>query len=683
MLKKRTIKAKLLVAFILVSLIPLGGVTYIASNKASGALYDEVVAKFTAVQQAKRNHVEDYFSQIHSALQIIQVDPYIQNSMRIFDDAFVRAGNTVENDSWKTLVQFKEASIKSMVEKYGFHDLLMISAAGNIVYSTAKGADLGMNISDNILKNSSLGVAYERVIKKPEEIVFADFAPYEPANNQQTSFMIAGVKDRVGKLQGYIALRIPVDKLNTIVQQRSGMGETSESYLVGRSNGTSSLRSDRVVKSGQVGEEHTGKFIELAFSGQTGSGHNVGSTGEKEFIVYEPIEIDGVEWVMLTTGSASEVFGAVDSLRNAMFFIILGAICLVIGVALFTASLLVRPIKTAVVMLKDIAEGEGDLTKRMLVESQDEMGEMASWFNLFMEKLQNIVKQIAIDATTLNSASSDLSSIAGQMTSGVSDMSIRTGQVANATEKMSNNMTSIAAASEQASTNVNMIASAAEEMTVTVREIAHNSESAKKTTHSAVEKADEASQKIDELGRTATKISSVTEVITEISKQTDLLALNATIEAARAGEAGKGFAVVANEIKELARQTSDATQEIRTQIEGVQKSTSDTVQQVEEISAVINEVNETVEMIAVSVDEQAATSQEIADNVAQASRGIQEVNSNVNQTSTVANTISSDIGAVDGLVQEIADSSNQVNNKSDELSNVADQLNGLVGQFKV
>lgn len=683
MLKKRTIKSKLLITFILVSLIPLGGVTYIAINKASSALHGEVVAKFTAVQEAKRNHVEDYFNQIHSALRIIQVDPYIQSSMSTFNDAFVRAGNTVENESWKTLVQFKEASIKSMVEKYGFHDLLMISAAGHIVYSTAKGADLGMNISDGSLKNSSLGVAYESVTKKPEEIVFADFAPYAPANNEQTSFMIAVVKDRVEKLQGYIALRIPVDKLNTIVQQRSGMGETSESYLVGRSNGTSSLRSDRVVKSGHVGDEKSGKFIELALSGQTGSGEKVGSIGEKQFIAYEPIEVHGVEWAMITTGSASEVFGAVHSLRNTMLFIILGAMFVVIGAALLTASLLVGPIKTAVVMLKDIAEGEGDLTKRMVVESQDEMGEMASWFNIFMEKLQNIVKQIAIDATKLNNASSDLSFIAGQMTSGVSDMSTRTHQVADASEEMSNNMTSVAAASEQASTNVNMIASAAEEMTVTVREIAHNSESAKRITHSAVVKAAEASKKIDELGRIATKISSVTEVITDISKQTNLLALNATIEAARAGEAGKGFAVVANEIKELARQTSDATQEIKTQIEGVQKSTDDTVKQIGEISAVINEVNETVETIAISVDEQAATSQEIADNVAQASKGIQEVNSNVNQTSTVANAISGDITAVDSLVQEIADSSNQVNSKSDDLSNVADQLNELVGQFKV
>jgi len=683
MFKKLTIKGKLLITFILVSLIPLGAVTSIAIKKASSALENEVVAKFTAVQETKRNHVRDYFSQIHSSLEVIQVDPYIQGSMRTFDNAFVDAGNSVDNDQWRTLVEFKEASIKNMVKKYGFYDLLMISASGNIVYSTAKGADLGMNISDAKLKDSSLGVAYAGVVKNPEKIIFADFAPYAPSNNEQTSFMVALVNDRMGEPQGYVALRIPVDKLNEIVQQRSGMGDSSESYLVGRSGGKISLRSDRVVKSGSVGDEKSGKFLEMALNGQSGFGEKIGSSGGNEFTQYEPVDISGVEWAMITTGSAQEVFGSIHSLRNTMGVIILCAMLVVIIVALTVTSFVLRPIKNTVVMLKDIAEGEGDLTKRLMIKNQDEMGEMATWFNIFMERLQNMVKQIASDAGALNSASSDLSTIAVQMTAGVGDMSARTSQVAGASEEMSSNMASVAATSDLASTNVNTIASAVEEVTITVRQIAQNSETAKGITLSAVEKADEASKAIDELGRIASKISSVTEVITEISEQTNLLALNATIEAARAGDAGKGFAVVANEIKELARQTSDATQEIKIQIEGVQVSTNGTVKQIEEISSVINSVNETVETIATAVDEQASTSQEIAESVAQASQGIKEVNNSVSHTSTVAYSITEEITAVDNLVQEIAGSSKLVNDKSEDLSSIADKLNGLVGQFKV
>ena len=117
MFKKLTIKGKLLITFILVSLLPLGAVTSIAIKKASDALESEVVAKFTAVQETKSNHVKDYFLQIQSALEVIQVDPFIQQSMRTFDDAFARAGNTVDDESWRTLVEFKEGSIKNMVQK--------------------------------------------------------------------------------------------------------------------------------------------------------------------------------------------------------------------------------------------------------------------------------------------------------------------------------------------------------------------------------------------------------------------------------------------------------------------------------------------------------------------------------------------------------------------------------------
>jgi len=494
---------------------------------------------------------------------------------------------------------------------------------------------------------------------------------------------VARMKNESGSIVGSVAVRLSADRLNAIVQQRSGMGETGESYLVGRLNGKSSLRSDRVVKTGMIGDAKSDAYIEMALNGQSGSAVKTGSTGVKEFVRYDPATVSGLNWGLITTASADEVFGAVNSLRNTMLVVILAVIVAVGGLALGVTAIIVKPINGTVAMLKDIAEGEGDLTRRLPVDTRDEMGEMATWFNTFMEKLQGIIRQIAEDATTLNDASSGLSAIAGQMTNGVENMSQRSGQVAAASEEMSTKMNSVSAASEQAATNVNMVASATEEMTATVNEIAQNSEKARAITESAVSKAGSASAKVDELGQAANEISKVTEVITEISEQTNLLALNATIEAARAGEAGKGFAVVANEIKELAKQTAAATLEIKNRIGGIQGSTADTVVQIEEISGVINEVNEIVATIATAVEEQAATSQEIANNVAQASQGIQQVHENVKQSSTVSATISGDIVEVNSSVQEIANSSSQVNLNSDELSALADKLRELVGRFKV
>jgi methyl-accepting chemotaxis protein len=175
----------------------------------------------------------------------------------------------------------------------------------------------------------------------------------------------------------------------------------------------------------------------------------------------------------------------------------------------------------------------------------------------------------------------------------------------------------------------------------------------------------------------------VTEVITEISEQTNLLALNATIEAARAGEAGKGFAVVANEIKELARQTAQATHEIKAKIGGIQHSTSETVGEMQQISEVINQVNEIVATIAISMDSQLAATEEVAGNVREASLGFGEINENVAACSQVTGQISADIADVKFSADELTQTSIQVAFNVKELSQLAEKLHDVVDHFHV
>jgi methyl-accepting chemotaxis protein len=359
-------------------------------------------------------------------------------------------------------------------------------------------------------------------------------------------------------------------------------------------------------------------------------------------------------------------------------------VMLLIGFVIFMLSRqVVRPLKTAVAGLKDIAEGEGDLTNRLDVNTEDEVGELAKWFNTFIEKLQEMIKNIAGNAETLGTSSNDLSELSGHMSDEANNMSSKANTVATSSEEMSSNMNSVAAASEQAATNVNLVATTTEEMTASVNEIAQNSEKARSITIEAVSQAQRTSEGVDKLGQSAQDISKVTEVITEISEQTNLLALNATIEAARAGEAGKGFAVVANEIKELARQTAEATQEIKERIQGIQGSTSETVKEIGEITKVINDVNEIVSSIASAVEQQSAATKEIAGSVAQASKGISEVNENVAQSSTVAGEIAKDISDVSQGAGGITNSSSQLNLSAGELSKLAEQLKEMVGRFQV
>lgn len=332
---------------------------------------------------------------------------------------------------------------------------------------------------------------------------------------------------------------------------------------------------------------------------------------------------------------------------------------------------------------KDVAEGEGDLTKRIHVNSKDELGQLAHWFNVFLEKLQGIISSISHNTDLLGQEAGNLTKISTTLAQSAQDTSSRSVNVATAAEEMNANLGSVAAAMEQSTTNTSMVASAAEEMTATINEIAGNANKAHEISEKAVKQAQITSERMNKLGISADAISKVTETITEISEQTNLLALNATIEAARAGEAGKGFAVVANEIKELAKQTAEATLDIKNKIDDVQKTTNDSVQGIGEIANIINSVNELVATITNAVAEQSSATEEIAQNINQAAEGLAEVNENVSQVSMVSSTIAEDITMVSKASNDVSNSSENLRRSGDELQKLAADLQRAVNNFRI
>lgn len=371
-----------------------------------------------------------------------------------------------------------------------------------------------------------------------------------------------------------------------------------------------------------------------------------------------------------------------NAFQSMTLFLVLGLI-VGIGISILTGFQITRPILQIVTMLKDIAQGEGDLTKRLKIQRADELGEQAKWFNLFVEKIQQMVQQVSQITQRLNLSSGDLTGLAGRLSDGADDMKQRSNTSAAATEEMSTSIRSVACTMEQATNNMGLIVQSAEEMNATIREIAVSAEKSRQMASETAAQTTKASQGMNALGHAAEEINKVTETITEISEQTNLLALNATIEAARAGEAGKGFAVVANEIKQLAQQTAEATLEIKTRVYNIQDATKGSVQRIADITKVIHDVNDLINTISAAIEQQTAGTRQIADNVSQASQGLNDINTHITQSAATAESLSQDIGLVDKEVGQISNEGAAVDQSAQQLQQLAKELKSLVDRFVV
>lgn len=297
---------------------------------------------------------------------------------------------------------------------------------------------------------------------------------------------------------------------------------------------------------------------------------------------------------------------------------------------------------------------DGDLTQEITVSGEDAIGQMGEALGRFFGDLRSSVGAITQNAQALGSSAEELTSVSQKMSSNAEE----TFTQANV----------VSAAAEQVSKNVQTVATGTEEMGASIKEIAQNASEAAKVASSAVSVAADTNSTVMKLGESSAEIGQVIKVITSIAQQTNLLALNATIEAARAGEAGKGFAVVANEVKELAKETAKATEDISQKIEAIQTDTKGAVDAIGEISTIINRINDIQTTIASSVEEQTATTNEMGRNVGEAAAGSSEIAQNITAVATAA--------------QDTTSGANDTEKAAGELSKMATELRDLVSRFK-
>jgi methyl-accepting chemotaxis protein len=348
--------------------------------------------------------------------------------------------------------------------------------------------------------------------------------------------------------------------------------------------------------------------------------------------------------------------GAASSHASALqvtWVVIAVALLAAIALGWFLGRSLVKPLQRTVAVLRKVAKG--DFTQRLEVRSGDELGQMAEAVNETIDRTSEVLQSIESSARVLAGSSESFATKSDDMASTAEAAASQAGDASETIGVMATNIQAVAAATEQ--------------MAASIREIAQSSSEAASVATDAVHETANTTATVARLGESSAEIGTVLELINAIAEQTNLLALNATIEAARAGEAGKGFAVVANEVKELAQETSRATDDIARRVEVIQHDTREAVSAIDRISEVIDRINEFQTTIAGAVEEQSATTQEIARTVHEVESGSSEIGENVATLTTMA-----------GRTTTVA-----ADNRSGaaQLASMADELSRLIGTFTI
>ncbi len=655
------LKQKLLYSFLGLGLVPALLVSLISLYLASNALEEQAYNQLTSIRAIKQNQITTYFAERQSDLQVLA-------------KSVERMANAQSHSDLSEFAEQNHDYFQYFIQSYDYYDFFLIDQQGEVFYTVTKEADYQTNLRNGPYAFSGLGNLYRHVLATNRYHV-ADFAPYAPSNDEPAAFIAMPVMVEGKTL--VVALQLSIDKINRIMQQRDGMGETGETYLVGpdmlmRSDSYLDPIGHSVIASfaGSVKENGVQtEAVKAALAGETAAKIIIDYNGNPVLSAYTPLDIDGIRWVLLAEIDEAEAFAPIIALEIAMGLVALLTLGVVALITYVVAKSILTPIGGEPDEMQDISKriASGDLlveftTKR---KSVGVYGAMKHMTQMLSDTISSIIR-----------ASGELSVAAAQT---------------SATSEQAN------VSLQQQKDNIASVASAMQEMTHTIHDVAENANSVATLTTNAQTMALDANKSVDdtltvisELQQEVTRaeqvigqmekqsqgIGSVLEVIQGIAEQTNLLALNAAIEAARAGEQGRGFAVVADEVRQLAQRTQQSTSHIEEMIGQLRKESASAV-------TVMQHSSECAERTVTSAHQTLSRISQSVEEISHISERAEQIATAAVQQTQAAEEISQSLESINNAAAQNAVGAEQTASASVQMSGLATELEQITRQFKV
>ncbi len=658
----------------------------------------EFAPEYRKQNPGKQPDVESYLAKLDDAAILMQYHYILKNPNPLGQKH--RLDRSPEEARYNEIHGVVHPIIRSFLERFGYYDVFIMDADdGHVVYSCFKELDYATKLTVGPVAKSSLGEVFRKAnaLTEPGSFAYADYGQYLPSYDSPASFIAAPIFDGKKRV-GVVAFQMPIEQLTKIISERGGLGETGETLLVGPDYlSRIDTRFEVETKGVNAAFRDPAKGILKAPCTMAVHENNLTTVkyvtdyrGHEALAAVTPVDALGVKWALAVKCDIAEAFAAVhelkdgsDQAQSSLLWWALGLVTtagITVGVtAVYFASSITRPIVKAAEFARQIAAG--NLSQSCDEVASGEPGALIEAMNNMRQSLRNMIGKLTSNVSTLSNSSTQLSSTATQLASGADETTGQSSAVTAAAEEMTASMTTVSSSTTQMTANVESVAAAIEEMTASITDVAHNAEKAAGVAGEAARLTEVSNAKITQLGQAADEIGKVIEVIQDIAEQTNLLALNATIEAARAGEAGKGFAVVATEVKELAKQTSGATDDIARRVKAIQESTNEAVKAIGQIEGVIRNVSSVSSSIANAVSEQQKTTQEIARTVHETTTAVQSVSRGINESALACREISKNMVRVDKAAKETCTGAQLARTAGDGLHDIAGELEELVKQF--